>query len=75
MLRLKTELARESIECHRLCKELQVSLTDSLTHSLTRSRSLSRARALSVSIYILSQLSQWKARGREGLCSLSNCRS
>jgi len=40
MLRLKTELARESIECHRLCKELQVSLALSLL-SLSLSLSLS----------------------------------
>ena len=51
MLRLKTELARESIECHRLCKELQVYHTHSLTHSPALALSLSRARSLSLYIY------------------------
>ena len=101
MLRLKTELARESIECHRLCKELQVSLSLcvsvclSLSLSLSPSPSppsrpnttpslkvlslspfLSRALSLplSLTIYIFSNLSKWKEREREGLCSLSNCR-
>jgi hypothetical protein len=59
MLRLKTELARESIECHRLCKELQVYHTHSLTHSPALALALSLARARSVtrslSLYINTQ--------------------
>ena len=74
MLRLKTELARESIECHRLCKELQVSLTDSLTHSLTRSRSLSLSRARALCLYIYTESAQPMEGAREGRPLLEGAR-